>query len=209
VSAAPESPYAGGPGGDGARLLRSRVFEDDRGCFAELWREDAAAAREVGARFVQDNVSVSRAGVLRGLHWQDPPHAQGKLVLCLRGRVFDAVVDLRPASAGYGRATTFTLEGLRLAGERGGGAAADALLLWVPPGFAHGFLALEEGSVVAYKVTAPWAPGSERTLRFDDPALGIPWPEEAGPRLVSSKDRAGMAWAAYAANPSFGKEGTR
>jgi dTDP-4-dehydrorhamnose 3,5-epimerase len=209
VSAAPENPYAEGPGGGGARLLRSRVFEDDRGCFVELWREDAPIAREVGARFVQDNLSVSRAGVLRGLHWQDPPHAQGKLVLCLRGKVFDAVVDLRESSPAYGRATTFTLEGIRHAGERGGGAAEDAMLLWVPPGFAHGFLALEEGSVVAYKVTAPWAPGAERTLRFDDPVVGIRWPAAAGSRLVSAKDRAGMTWSDYAAHPSFGKEGTR
>jgi dTDP-4-dehydrorhamnose 3,5-epimerase len=208
VSAVPGNLEFTDADGGGPRLVRSLVFDDDRGCFAETWRDDAPFARALGVRFVQDNLSVSHAGVLRGLHWQDPPHAQGKLVLCLRGRIFDVVVDLREGSPGFGRACDYTLEVFRPP-EPGAAGPRNAELLWVPPGFAHGFLALEPDTVVAYKVTAPWNRESERTLRYDDARLGIRWPL-ALPGLalnVSGKDRKGMSWPEYASRPSFRREG--
>jgi dTDP-4-dehydrorhamnose 3,5-epimerase len=191
-------PFTVDPGPpEGVRVIRARAFADDRGWFYESWRADAFEALGIPGPFVQDNHSRSRRGVLRGLHWQAPPHAQGKLVRCTRGRVFDAVVDLRPSSPGYGRHRAITL-------------SADdpaPALLWIPPGFAHGFLALEEDSEVQYRCTAPWARGSERCLRWDDPDLAIPWPVPAGGVRLSAKDREGTTWREYAAAPTVRWEG--
>ena len=132
--------------------------------------------------FVQDNHSRSARGVLRGLHFQLPPHPQGKLVRCSVGEIFDVAVDLRRGSSTFGRSV-----GLRLS-------ASNHQQLWVPPGFAHGFLSLEEDSEVLYKTTDVWHRECERSLRWDDPALAIAWPLDAiaaaeGPTL-SDKDAA-------------------
>lgn len=163
-------------------LLAPRVFEDSRGLFYESWNRRAFEAA-VGAPcdFVQDNLSVSVRGVLRGLHYQ-LPHPQAKLVRVTAGEIFDVAVDLRRGSPTFGRWV-----GERLSAER-------REQLWIPVGFAHGFLALTERAEVQYKATAYYHPESERCIRWDDPELGIPWPLGAAPPLVSPKDAAGVAF---------------
>jgi dTDP-4-dehydrorhamnose 3,5-epimerase len=163
----------------GVLLIEHDVHEDPRGAFFESWNERDFAAAGLEVRFVQENVSRSRRFVLRGLHYQNPK-PQGKLVRVLAGEIFDAVVDLRRSSAGFGKSLTLTLS------------AARAQSLWVPPGFAHGFLALSDDTRVQYKVTDFWSRESERTLRWDDAPLGIRWPLPAGVKpLLSGKDMAG------------------
>jgi dTDP-4-dehydrorhamnose 3,5-epimerase len=160
-------------------LIEHQVFEDARGAFFESWNERAFAAAGIEARFVQENVSRSRAHVLRGLHYQ-LPHAQAKLVRVLAGKVFDVVVDLRRSSPTFGQSCTVQLD------------AAGARSLWVPAGFAHGFLALADETRVQYKVTDFWVRDAERTLKWNDAALGIRWPLPSGAEpLLSTKDRDG------------------
>ncbi|HLY53040.1 MAG TPA: dTDP-4-dehydrorhamnose 3,5-epimerase [Steroidobacteraceae bacterium] len=160
-------------------LIEHQAFEDARGAFFESWNERAFAAAGIEARFVQENVSRSRAYVLRGLHYQRP-HAQGKLVRVLAGAIFDVVVDLRRSSPAFGAHAAVTLD------------AARAQSLWVPAGFAHGFLSLADETRVQYKVTDFWAREAEHTLAWDDAALGIRWPLPAGlSPLLSAKDREG------------------
>jgi len=160
-------------------LLEHQVFEDGRGSFFESWNERAFAAAGIAARFVQENISRSRAYVLRGLHYQ-LPRAQGKLVRVLAGSIFDVVVDLRRSSRTFGTHATVNLDALRQQS------------LWVPAGFAHGFLALADETRVQYKVTDFWVREAEHTLAWDDPALGIRWPLPTGVTpLLSAKDREG------------------
>jgi dTDP-4-dehydrorhamnose 3,5-epimerase len=162
-------------------LIEHQVFEDARGAFFESWNERAFAAAGIEARFVQENVSGSQRFVLRGLHYQ-LPYAQGKLVRVLAGAIFDAVVDLRRSSPTFGRSATVSLD------------AAQPQSLWVPAGFAHGFLALADETRVQYKVTDFWVREAEHTLAWDDTALGIRWPLPAGVTpLVSAKDREGRS----------------
>jgi len=169
----------------GVLVVEPPAYADDRGWFMESWsqpRFDAALAEagQPAVRFLQDNHSCSRAGVLRGLHYQLPPHAQGKLVRVVKGAVFDVAVDIRRGSAGFGRWVGVELS------------AANRRQLWIPPGFAHGFLALEDDSHFLYKTTAVYARDCERALRWDDPAIGIAWPALPGggaPRLAA-KDAA-------------------
>jgi len=165
---------------EGVLLLTPRVFEDQRGFFLESWNQrafDAAIGKNV--TFVQDNRSCSARGVLRGLHYQTEPHAQGKLVSVLSGDIYDVAVDIRPNSPTYGRSLCLELR------------AADHAMLWIPAGFAHGFLVLSESADVAYKATDFYAPAHERCIRWDDPELAIPWPL-AGRPVVSSKDAQGL-----------------
>lgn len=164
-------------------LIRPRIFRDARGYFIETWSQARYADAGVPAPFVQDNVSSSAGGVLRGLHFQWP-HPQGKLVQVLRGAVRDVVVDVRVGSPAFGRWAAFelTAEG----GEQ----------LWVPPGFAHGFVVRSEHALFAYKCTAPYRPEYEATLRWDDPAVGVDW--DVAEPLVSAKDRAGLLLADFA-----------
>jgi len=160
-------------------LIEHQTFEDSRGAFFESWNERAFAAAGIEARFVQENVSRSRAYVLRGLHYQ-LPHAQGKLVRVLAGAVFDVVVDLRRSSPTFGGHAAVTLD------------AAQPQSLWVPAGFAHGFLSLADETRVQYKVTDFWVREAEHTLAWDDARLGIRWPLPAGVApLLSAKDREG------------------
>lgn len=163
--------------GDGL-VIEPRVFQDDRGFFTESWNQDNFD-RLVGTpvTFVQDNHSQSHRHVLRGLHYQLPPNAQGKLVRCTAGRVFDVLVDIRTGSATFGSWWGTTL------------AAADHRQLWIPSGFAHGFVSLEDRSELQYKTTAYHAPDSERSIAWDDPTIGIDWPIDAAP-LLSRKDAA-------------------
>lgn len=162
----------------GVLEVRPARFGDDRGFFSETW--NAASFREAGIdlAFVQDNHSRSARGVLRGLHYQLPPFEQAKLVRVSRGAVFDVAVDIRRSSPTFGQWTGVIL-------------SADSWnQLLVPAGFAHGFVALEDGSEVQYKVSAPYSPGHDRAIRPDDPAIGIDWPLPAGEWLLSAKDQA-------------------
>ena len=164
----------------GALLIEPTVYADTRGAFFEAWNERAIAAAGIEARFVQENVSLSKRHVLRGLHYQ-VSQVQGKLVRVLAGAVFDVVVDLRRSSSGFGRSLSVNLE------------AREPRSLWVPPGFAHGFLALADDTQVQYHVTDFWAPQAERTLAWNDPGLGIRWPLPPGIEpVLSDKDRRGQ-----------------
>jgi dTDP-4-dehydrorhamnose 3,5-epimerase len=166
----------------GVLVIEPRVFADDRGFFFESWNARALAEAGIDATFVQDNHSRSRRGVLRGLHYQIQ-HAQGKLVRTVAGEVFDVVVDLRRSSATFGRTLSITLS------------AENRKMLWVPPGFAHGFLALSETVDFLYKTTDYWYPQHERTLLWNDAALGIAWPLADAP-VLAAKDAAGAPLAA-------------
>jgi len=153
--------------------LTPRRFSDDRGWFSETYNQraiDEALGSEV--RFVQDNHSRSAKGVLRGLHYQLDPHAQGKLVRVLRGAVLDVAVDIRRSSATFGQWVAVELT------------EENHAQLWIPAGFAHGFLSLVDGTEVLYKTTDFWAPSSERAIRWDDPSLGLPWPTGLKPVLA-------------------------
>lgn len=162
------------------RLIEPRLFEDERGFFLETWNAHAFAEAGIAADFVQDNHSRSARGVLRGLHYQIA-QPQGKLVRVVAGRAFDVAVDLRRSSPTFGQYTGVELD------------AADKRMLWVPPGFAHGFLALEDDTDLLYKCTDYYAPEHERTLLWSDPTLGIDWPlDQVGAPLLSAKDVAGV-----------------
>jgi dTDP-4-dehydrorhamnose 3,5-epimerase len=158
------------------KLLEPRVFGDDRGFFMESWNAREFAAAGMDFDFVQDNHSRSAAGVLRGLHYQ-LRQPQGKLVRVARGRAFDVAVDIRASSPTFGRWV-----GVELSDE-------NKLMLWVPPGFAHGFLALEADTDFLYKCTAPYDAEDERSIFWADPDIGIDWPIGAiGTPSLSAKD---------------------
>jgi dTDP-4-dehydrorhamnose 3,5-epimerase len=163
-------------------VVEPRVFEDVRGFFFESWNRRAFAEAGIDADFVQDNHSRSRRGVLRGLHYQ-VLHAQGKLVRVTVGEVFDVAVDLRRSSPTFGRHVAMTLS------------AANRRMLFIPPGFAHGFVVVSDAAEFLYKTTDYWYPAHERTLQWNDPALGIAWPSGIEPALAA-KDTAGVPLAA-------------
>ena len=159
-------------------VLEPKVFGDARGFFYESFNaRDIAQATGVDAQFVQDNHSKSGQGVLRGLHYQIQ-HPQGKLVRVVQGKVFDVAVDLRKSSPTFGRSVGVQLD------------ADNHRQLWVPPGFAHGFVVLSESAEFLYKTTDYWYPQHERSLLWNDPALGIEWPIDFVPQLAA-KDAAG------------------
>jgi dTDP-4-dehydrorhamnose 3,5-epimerase len=163
-------------------ILEPKVFSDDRGYFFESFNaRDFRDATGLEVEFVQDNHSMSEKGVLRGLHYQIQ-HPQGKLLRALRGSVFDVAVDLRKSSPTFGRWVGALLS------------AENRKQLWIPPGFAHGFLALSEAAEVFYKITDYWYPEHERTLLWKEPSLGIEWPVDGEPRLPA-KDVAGKLFA--------------
>jgi dTDP-4-dehydrorhamnose 3,5-epimerase len=155
-------------------LITPRVFEDERGFFLESFREDRFAAAGITAKFVQDNHSASVRGVLRGLHYQIQ-QAQGKLVRCVAGEIYDVVVDLRRSSPTFGRWVAVTLS------------ARNKQMLWVPPGFAHGVYMLSERAELLYKTSDYYSPQYERSLLWNDPALDIPWPLVDGVNPILSK----------------------
>jgi len=161
----------------GVLLIEPRVFGDERGFFFESWNARVFEQAGIGARLVQDNHSLSRRGILRGLHYQiEKP--QGKLIRTVSGEIFDVAVDIRGSSPTFGRWT-----GQRLSAE-------NKRMLWIPPGFAHGFLALTEAAEVLYKVSDYWAQQYERTIIWNDPDIGIDWPFEGVPAL-SPRDAQG------------------
>lgn len=158
-------------------VLEPEVFQDARGFVMEIFNQQAVeAALGQAVNFVLDVHSRSQRGVLRGLHYQLPPCAQGKLVRVIAGRVFDVVVDVRRSSPNFRR-----WFGVELAAER-------PRLLWIPPGFAHGFLALSETAEVSYRTTSYYAPGAEGAVRWDDPEIGIEWPPMDSPPTLSARD---------------------
>ena len=162
----------------GPLLITARRFADPRGTFMEVFSERDFAALGIAERFVQDNQSRSEAaGTLRGLHFQRPPAAQAKLVRVLRGRVLDVAVDLRAGSPEFGRHVAVEL------------AAGDGRMLYIPAGFAHGFVTREPGTEVAYTASAYYAPELDAGLAWDDPALGIGWGIAPGAAVLSEKDR--------------------
>jgi dTDP-4-dehydrorhamnose 3,5-epimerase len=162
----------------GPLIIEPRVFGDARGFFMETWNAQGFADAGLDATFVQDNHSRSQAGVLRGMHFQNPG-PQGKLVRVTRGAVFDVVVDLRRSSEHFGRWI-----GVELSED-------NQRMLWVPEGFAHGFLTLSDNTDFLYKCTAPYAPEAEHTLAWDDPDVEIAWPLGGGVPTLSDKDRKG------------------
>ena len=162
-------------------ILEPQVFGDARGFFFESFNQrDFAEKTGVDLTFVQDNHSKSAQGVLRGLHYQIQ-HPQGKLVRVVQGQVFDVVVDLRQKSATFGQWVGVYLD------------AQKHQQLWVPPGFAHGFVVLSETAEFLYKTTDYWHPEHERSLRWDDPTVAIDWPLQGQP-LLAAKDAAGQQW---------------
>ncbi len=164
---------------EGLQLLEPKVFGDSRGYFLESYnqnRYDEALGKEV--RFVQDNESLSSYGVLRGLHYQLPPFAQSKLVRVLVGQVLDVAIDLRPNSPTFGQHVSVTLS------------ATNHHQLFIPRGFAHGFVVLSEEALFSYKVDNFYSPQAERSIRFDDPALGIDWQVPANKLQLAQKDAA-------------------
>ena len=172
---------------DGLLVIEGSFFPDERGYFFESYREDDWEKAGL-PQLVQDNLSRSKKGTVRGLHYQIPPKAVGKLVRCTRGRIFDAVVDIRKTSPTYGKSATIELDDT---GNR---------MLWVPPGLAHGFCALSDSADVSYKVTDYWSKEVDRGIRWNDPALGIAWPVAAKDAIVTAKDAA-LPLLADAASP--------
>ena len=163
-------------------IIEPRVFCDARGFFLESFNQKAFNdATGTNHQFVQDNHSRSTQGVLRGLHYQLPPHAQGKLVRVVRGVVFDVAVDIRKQSPSFGQWV-----GVELSED-------NHRQLWIPPGFAHGFLALSESADSLYKTTDHFAPHAEHCIRWNDPEIGVRWPLAGSLPLLSAKDASGAA----------------
>lgn len=163
---------------DGLMLFETRQFQDIRGVFTEVFQAEKYAALGLTVPFVQDNMSLSMPGVLRGMHIQ-APNAQGKLVRALQGGIYDVVVDLRVGSATFGQWEAFELS------------SENGRSLYIPEGFAHGFQVVHGPAIVLYKCTAYWDAACELTLKWDDPTVGIEWPE-VFTRVISPKDLAGV-----------------
>jgi len=159
-------------------ILCPSKHADERGFFSETFRSDTLKARGVDVQFVQDNhVRSTERGILRGLHYQVPPRAQGKLVRCVKGAILDVAVDIRKGSPSFGRHVAVELS------------ASNWHQLWIPPGFAHGYVTMKEDCEVIYKVTDYYNPECDRGIAWDDPALGIDWQLAPNEILLSSKDR--------------------
>jgi dTDP-4-dehydrorhamnose 3,5-epimerase len=161
---------------DGVWLLDLEKRGDDRGFFARVFCAAEFAAHGMETTFPQMNTNYSATkGILKGLHWQTGAHAEAKLVRCIAGRAYEMLVDMRPDSPSFRQWEAHILT------------SAERKLLYLPPGFAHGFLSLEDHTEITYMVSQPYAPGAERGVRFDDPGLGLEWPIEIA--SVSEKDR--------------------
>ena len=161
---------------EGLVIIEPTVFEDDRGCFSESYNKKKFEKAIGNVSFVQDNESKSSRGVLRGLHFQKPPYAQAKLVRCIKGRVLDIAVDIRDGSDTYGEHITVELSG------------ENKKQVFIPRGFAHGFLVLSNTAIVSYKVDNSYAPTYDAGIRWDDPTLNIQWGVNESEVLVSEKD---------------------
>ena len=157
-------------------LITPRVFSDERGDFLETWQVENFRDIGIDVAFVQDNQSSSRRGVLRGLHYQLPPHAQAKLVRAAAGEMFDVAVDVRRSSPTFGRWAGRILSD------------TTHQMVWIPEGFAHGYVSLTDHTIVAYKASTLYAAEAERTIRWDDPEIGIEWPDLGAGPILSLKD---------------------
>ena len=162
---------------EGVKIVEPDVFGDARGWFCEQYNRERYSEAGIYAEFVQDNESFSRKGVVRGLHWQAAPHTQAKLVRVIHGAVWDVAVDIRKDSPTFGRHVATTLTG------------ENRLQFYIPRGFAHGFIVLEDETLFSYKCDNLYCKASERGLRFDDPALGIKWPDIGMSLTLSEKDK--------------------
>jgi dTDP-4-dehydrorhamnose 3,5-epimerase len=163
----------------GAICITPKIFGDDRGRFSETYNKRVFTDQGITCDFIQDNQSYSAIiGTLRGLHFQTPPHAQGKLIRVLRGRIYDVIVDIRTQSPSFGQWAGIELD------------AKTGTQLFVPAGFAHGFMTLEADTEVLYKVDAFYNPQAEGGLRWDDPALGIDWPVPPSGVVINARDAA-------------------
>ena len=161
---------------EGLVIIEPTVFEDDRGCFSESYNKKKFEKAIGNVSFVQDNESKSSRGVLRGLHFQKPPYAQAKLVRCIKGKVLDVAVDIRDGSETFGQHVTVELTG------------ENKKQVFIPRGFAHGFLVLSESAIFAYKVDNSYAPTHDAGIRWDDSLLNIQWGVSESEVLVSEKD---------------------
>jgi dTDP-4-dehydrorhamnose 3,5-epimerase len=163
----------------GVKVISPTRFGDNRGWFEETYRQDILAAAGIGDVFVQDNASFSIArGTIRGLHFQAPPSAQAKLVRVFAGSILDVAVDLRPTSTTYGRHVSVEID------------AKLGRMVYIPTGFAHGYCTIEANTLVCYKVSSPYDSKCDRSLAWNDPALGIAWPVAASDAILSAKDLA-------------------
>lgn len=160
----------------GLLIIEPKVFGDERGFFVETYNEPRYKEMGISGNFVQDNLSKSKKGVLRGLHYQAPPFEQGKLVTVLSGAVLDVAVDIRHGSPTFGEYVSVELT------------AENKKQFWIPAGFAHGFVTLEDDTVFAYKCTNIYSPENDRGVKYDDPAIGIEWPD-VGELTISEKDQ--------------------
>lgn len=161
----------------GVLIIEPQVFTDERGFFVETYNESRYKEFGITGDFVQDNLSQSKKGVLRGLHYQAPPFAQGKLVSVSKGAVLDVAVDIRQGSPTYGKYIAVELS------------AENKKQLWIPEGFAHGFLTLEDETLFTYKCTNVYAPECDRGINWNDPAIGIEWPDLGMEFIISEKDK--------------------
>ncbi len=161
---------------DGAFVVEPEPISDERGFFARTWCQREFKAHGLNSELVQCNLSFNRRkGTLRGMHYQAAPHQEAKLVRCTTGAIYDVAIDLRPTSPTFGAHTAAVLD------------AANRRMLYIPEGCAHGFLTLQDGTEVAYQMSAFYVPEADRGVRFDDPAFGIRWPDEV--RVISQRDR--------------------
>ena len=168
---------------EGLLVIKPKIFYDNRGCFFESW--NTASFKKIGIdyNFVQDNQSVSNKGVLRGLHFQNPPFAQGKLVRVLRGSVLDVAVDIRKKSKTYGQHFSIKLS------------EENSAMFWIPPGFAHGFISLEDNTIFSYKCTQFYNQSYEGSLNWSDKKLDIDW--KVNNPIVSEKDNLGVCFSDF------------
>lgn len=174
---------------DGPLEMIPRKIEDERGYFCEIFRLADFAQHAGPVQFVQDNQSLSvRAGTVRGIHFQSHPAAQGKLVRCLAGKLIDVAVDLRRGSPSFGKWVSVVLS------------PEQNNQLWVPVGFGHGFCTLEPNSIISYRVTSYYSPENDRGVAWDDPEIGVEWPEICDPETLSPKDRSQPS---LAASPAY------
>ncbi len=168
---------------DGLLLIKPAIYSDSRGCFFESWNRETFKEAGISADFQQDNQSISSKNVIRGLHFQIPPHGQGKLVRVVRGAVLDVAVDLRTKEKTYGQHYATELS------------ETNHHMIYIPEGFAHGFLTLEENTIFVYKCAGLYNKASERAIRWDDPTLNISWGIKTP--LVSEKDAHAMPFSAF------------